>query len=102
MIPAEARDVTVIGGQDIFAQCISATDRLEVTRVHASPQGDTFFPAIDPGEWTETARVDHAPGAGDEGIGVLGVHIGSWRREHGGAGEKKKDVIDAEFEETSS
>jgi len=58
--------VMVIGGEEVFRQALRAADRLEVTRVHASPPGDTFFPAIDPQDWRETGRVHHAAGAGDD------------------------------------
>jgi dihydrofolate reductase len=30
---------------------------LEITLVHASPAGDTFFPPIDSKMWRETARM---------------------------------------------
>jgi dihydrofolate reductase len=36
-----------------------------VTEVHARPEGDTCFPAIDATKWQETARVRHAAGADD-------------------------------------
>lgn len=49
-------DIVVIGGADIYAQSFAATDRLEVTEVHARPDGDTHFPAIDPAVWQEVAR----------------------------------------------
>jgi dihydrofolate reductase len=34
--------------------------------VHAVPDGDTVFPAIDPAAWRETRRSAHAPGPGDD------------------------------------
>ncbi|MBN9003496.1 MAG: dihydrofolate reductase [Rhizobiales bacterium] len=40
-------------------------DRLEVTEVHASPEGDTRFAAIDPAIWRETARQRHGASADD-------------------------------------
>ncbi len=58
--------VMVIGGEEIYAQALRLADRLELTRVHASPPGDTFFPSINPREWNEMARVDHAAGIGDD------------------------------------
>ena len=41
-------------------------DRLEITQIHASPQGDTRFPAIDPGIWRESVRESHAAGPDDD------------------------------------
>lgn len=37
----------ILGGAQIYEQSISIADRLEITHVHASFEGDTFFPAID-------------------------------------------------------
>jgi dihydrofolate reductase len=58
--------IMVIGGADIYAQLFTAASRLEVTRVHASPAGDSHFPAIEPAVWRQTAQEDHAAAEGDE------------------------------------
>lgn len=58
--------VMVIGGADIYAQLMPAAKRLEVTRVHASPEGDSHFPVIEAASWREMAREDHAAGPGDD------------------------------------
>ena len=42
-----ADEIVVIGGTDIFAQTMPLADRLEITHVHARPEGDTCFPPID-------------------------------------------------------
>jgi dihydrofolate reductase len=52
-----ATEIAVIGGAEIYAQWMDDADRLEVTEVHARPEGDTFFPAIEAAEWEEVARV---------------------------------------------
>ena len=51
-----ATEIAVIGGAEIYAVSMPLADRLEVTEVHAKVDGDTFFPAIDPSVWQETAR----------------------------------------------
>jgi len=51
-----ATEIAVIGGAEIYAQWMEAADRLEMTEVHATPAGDTHFPAIDPTQWKEVAR----------------------------------------------
>ena len=56
----------IAGGADLYAQTIGCAARLEITRVHASPQGDAVFPAIDPAQWRETARREHPAGPDDE------------------------------------
>ena len=45
---------------------MAVTDRIEFTRVHLSPQGDTFFPNLPPAAWHEVRREDHPPGRGDD------------------------------------
>ena len=60
------RDVMVIGGADIYAQAMPLAARLEITRVHMRPEGDSVFPPIDPSAWRETDRTEHAPAEGDD------------------------------------
>ena len=49
----------VIGGAQLYRQALPLADTLYLTLVHADIQGDTRFPAWQPGEWRETARSDH-------------------------------------------
>ena len=60
-----ATEIAVIGGAEIYAQWMDGADRLEVTEVHARPDGDTRFPAIDPAAWEEVARVRNPAGLQD-------------------------------------
>src|SRR3954454_18890657 len=60
-----ATEIAVIGGAEIYAQWMDSADRLEITEVHTKPPGDTFFPAIDPAQWEEVARIRNPAGAGD-------------------------------------
>lgn len=55
-----ATEIAVIGGADIFAQWMARADRLEVTEVHAAPDGDTHLPDIDRSRWQEIARARQA------------------------------------------
>ena len=59
-------DVMVIGGAEIYVQAMPLADRLEITRIHLAPDGDTRFPQIDSGVWREAARVPHPAGASDD------------------------------------
>jgi len=43
--------VFIIGGAEIYRQAIPICDELIVTEVDAYPQGDVFFPDIDPDIW---------------------------------------------------
>jgi len=58
--------VMVIGGSDVFARTLPIADQLELTRVHASPEGDVWFPALDEREWRVTHSERHAHGPDDE------------------------------------
>jgi dihydrofolate reductase len=58
-------EIAVIGGAEIYAQWMNAADRLEITEVHASPEGDTVLAPIDPLDWEEAARVRHDAGFDD-------------------------------------
>ncbi len=59
-------EIMVIGGGDVFARTMATADRLEITHVHASPEGDAFFPAIDPTQWQEAKRVFYPAGPEDD------------------------------------
>ena len=58
-------EIAVIGGAEIYAQCMNAADRLELTEVHARPGGDTYFPAIDEAQWEVVSRVTNPAGPDD-------------------------------------
>ena len=60
-----ATEIAVIGGAEIYAQSIGCADRLEITEVHARPDGDTCFPAIVASDWEEVARQRNAAGPDD-------------------------------------
>ena len=48
---ATEREVFVIGGGEIFRLALSRADRLYLTVVHATVEGDTYFPAFDSAAW---------------------------------------------------
>ena len=51
----------VIGGGKIYAAAIGLPEasRLEITRVHQSPEGDTYFPTINPLKWFMAKTEEH-------------------------------------------
>ena len=51
-----ATEIAVIGGAEIYAQWMDVADRLEVTEVHAKPEGDTKLAPIDLAVWEEVSR----------------------------------------------
>ena len=55
-IEAPADEIMVIGGGAIYAAAIGRADRLYITHVEATPEGDTHFPAIAPRVWAAMSR----------------------------------------------
>jgi dihydrofolate reductase len=49
----------VIGGAEIYAQALDASDRLYLTQVHAEVDADAFFPEFERTAWIETQHIDH-------------------------------------------
>ena len=43
----DAREAYIIGGGQIYEQAMPFTDRIYLTLVHTSPEGDTYYPGID-------------------------------------------------------
>ena len=60
-----ATEIAIIGGAGIYAQWMDAADRLDVTEVHARPDGVTRFAAIDPAKWEEATRAMNSAGPDD-------------------------------------
>ena len=52
----ENDEVFVIGGATLYAEAIPLVSRIFLTEVDASPDGETFFPDLDPDQWRETSR----------------------------------------------
>lgn len=57
---AEAEEIMIIGGGQIYELFLPKASRLYVTRVQASIDGDAFFPGIDETTWQLVDRVPHA------------------------------------------
>lgn len=58
-----ADEIAVIGGAEIFAAALPHAGRIYLTRIHGSPEGDTFF-APDMVNWHDVSRIqlERAPG----------------------------------------
>lgn len=54
-----ADEIMVIGGGEIYKQSLPIATRIELTEIHATPQGDTYFPSLPPDQWQEVARQSH-------------------------------------------
>jgi dihydrofolate reductase len=55
----KADEVVIMGGAQLYTQWLDKVDRLLITEVDAAPQGDAFFPVIDPHAWREVSRQHH-------------------------------------------
>ena len=55
----DVKEMMVIGGGEIFKMIFPRANRIYITRVDAAPEGDAFFPEIDPKEWKLVSKKDH-------------------------------------------
>ena len=58
-------EVMLIGGAQLYAQGLAHADRLYLTRVALSPDGDAWFPEFDRGQWALVSDVPN-PAEGDK------------------------------------
>jgi len=68
-------EIMVIGGSDVFADTLPLARRLEITHVHAAPEGDAYFPPIDPPVWREVVRREYPAGPDDSASFAVAVYL---------------------------
>ncbi len=56
---ADAEEIFVIGGAQLYAAALPRADRLYITRVGADVDGDAFFPPFDPAAWRLVSSEPH-------------------------------------------
>ena len=56
---AGEHEVFIIGGSQIYELGLDLAHRMYITEVHASFEGDTYFPQFDKTTWKETSREHH-------------------------------------------
>jgi dihydrofolate reductase len=56
---AAAPEQIVIGGASLYAEALPRAERIYLTRVHARPAGDVFFPELQSGDWGESLVSEH-------------------------------------------
>lgn len=56
---ADTREIFIIGGGRLFAETISIVNRIYLTRVHTTLDGDTFYPEIDKEQWEKVSEHFH-------------------------------------------
>lgn len=54
-------EVMIIGGEAIYRAFLDPAARVYLTEVDADVEGDARFPDLDPSEWVEVSREEHAP-----------------------------------------
>ena len=52
-------ETMIIGGAEIYALALPLAERLYVTRVHAEPAGDVYFPPVDLDAWRLLSHQQH-------------------------------------------
>jgi dihydrofolate reductase len=56
---SDAKEAMVIGGGEIYKTIFPKARRIYMTRVHAEPEADTFFPSLKHEEWHLMSQQDH-------------------------------------------
>ncbi len=57
-LAGDAEEVMVIGGGGVYSQMLPMADRIYMTRIDATFDGDTFFPELNDDEWQVVDCVD--------------------------------------------
>jgi len=58
---SDYKEVFIAGGGEIYAQAMSQSNKIYMTRVDTVIEGDTFFPEIDNSDFALSNEVSHAP-----------------------------------------
>jgi len=53
------KEIIIFGGGEIYSAFLPRTDRIDLTEIDLSPDGDATFPALNPNQWQEVGREDH-------------------------------------------
>lgn len=57
---ADADEAMIIGGAQIYGQCLDVADKLYVTEIAITvPDADAWFPAFNKADWREVSREEH-------------------------------------------
>ena len=58
-VACDAEELMIIGGGQIYREFLPRANRIYMTRVAVSIDGDAYFPELADNEWTETSRESH-------------------------------------------
>jgi len=54
-------EIFIIGGAEVYAQLMPHIERIYLTIVHQTFEGDAYFPELDRTEWKECENITHRP-----------------------------------------
>ena len=60
----DADEIMLIGGAQLYIQALERAQRLYLTRIEASPEGDAFFPQFEENQWQRIENQAH-PASGE-------------------------------------
>ena len=55
----DVEEVMIIGGASFYEQMLPKADRLYLTFVHATLDGDAWFPEINNADWNKVEKINH-------------------------------------------
>ena len=58
LVSEEKQEAMLIGGASLYLQMLEQADTLYITQIHHTFSGDTWFPEMDMGQWSEVYRED--------------------------------------------
>ena len=58
----DAEELMLIGGAQLYELGLARAERLYLTRVGISPQGDAWFPEVEEANWHLSSAIEHVPG----------------------------------------
>ncbi len=60
VMPDDQNESVIIGGAQIYKEALGAglVQRLYITEIQLTPEGDTYFPEIEAQQWKEVERVE--------------------------------------------
>lgn len=61
-----SNEIFIIGGAEIYQQLLPHIERIYLTVVHETFEGDAFFPELNPREWKESVSIAHLADADNE------------------------------------
>jgi dihydrofolate reductase len=65
-VQRQVSEIVVIGGAQLYAAALPFATRIYLSKVHAAPEGDTLFPALDPLVWRQVSSAHVSAGPRDD------------------------------------